>query len=172
MWLLYDGEGWGDQGHLSVLIYCHAMMATRGEQVRLPWGAAVTTFACVVHAAAILVYAAVFFGLANTELRWQGVEQVPRWCLGSFAGGVVGSHAVVAFGPVFSERWSRSVLVHTVRAVVAVICAVSLVFVVLMVPFAAASGAEWEGWALMGCLGISAAIVLASLMRGGVGEGG
>ena len=55
------------------------MIVTFREQERLPWGAVLTGFACTVHGAAILIYAAVLIGLLNTELSWQGVEQVPRW---------------------------------------------------------------------------------------------
>ncbi len=147
------------------MVWFDVMAGTLRASERLPWAGACIAFASVVHAAVLLVYSAVFLGLANTELSWQGVEQVPRWFQALFAAGILGSHGVVAFGPMFSERWARSGFVRTGRAVVAVICAVSVVFAVLMAPFAAVSGAEWEGWVLLLSLGVSGVIVLASLKR-------
>ena len=141
------------------------MIATRREPARLPWSHALTSFACTVHAAAVLIYAAVFFGLTNTELRWNGVEQLPRWYLIVLAAGVAVSHAAVAFGPLLPAGWRTSVAVRAIRATVAVVCGLSLLFAALMLPFAVFAGASWEGWALMLALGMSAAIVLASLVR-------
>lgn len=133
---------------------------------RLPWGDAATAAACTVHACVVLIYAAVFFGLANTELRWDGVEQMPRWYLGSFAAGVIVIHAGVAFGPLLPEWVERSLVIRIARAILAVVCAMSVLFVSLVLPFAVVSGMEWGSGMLLGALGVSGAVVLVSLIRG------